>query len=196
MPVITVAVGEESKKETTKKDREKNRKNFVRAASELFQLIMAPFEKAIKTRNLIIVPHGALHKVPFSTLSDAQRYMIDKYAISVLPAASVIEHVVKKRKAEQERLVVFANPKTDYIPLEFAEIEGKTISKLFPKMKFIPEKRQRRPLPRRRLHLLISPISPLTGSLTTVSPCNLDYSWPKTRKMTATFRSMRYSEWI
>jgi CHAT domain-containing protein len=43
-----------------------------------------------------------------------------------------MEHIVKKRKAEKERLLVFANPKTEYVPLEFAEIEGRTISKLFP----------------------------------------------------------------
>jgi CHAT domain-containing protein/Tfp pilus assembly protein PilF len=132
VPVISMAVGEEYKKETTEKEREKNRQNFLRAASELYQLIIAPFEKEIKTKNLIIVPHGILHKVPFSTLTDGQRYMVDKYSISVLPAASVIEHVVQKRKAKKETLLAFANPKTDYAPLEFAEIEGKAISKLFP----------------------------------------------------------------
>ena len=132
VPVITMAIGEEYKKETPEKEREKNRQNFITAASELYQLIMAPFEKEIKTKNLIIVPHGALHKVPFSTLSDGQRYMIDKYTLSVLPAASVMDHILKKRKAEKERLLVFANPKTEYVPLEFAEIEGKTISKIFP----------------------------------------------------------------
>jgi CHAT domain-containing protein/Tfp pilus assembly protein PilF len=130
--VITFAVGEEYKKETTEKEREKNRQNFVKAASELYQLILAPLEKEIKAWNLIIVPHGVLHKVPFSTLYDGQRYLAEKYAFSVLPSASVIENVVKKRKAEKEKLLVLANPKTDYASLEFAEIEGKTISKLFP----------------------------------------------------------------
>jgi CHAT domain-containing protein len=132
-PVITLTVGDEYKKETTEKEREKNRGIFLKVASELYQLIMAPFEKEIKTKNLIIVPHGVLHKVPFSTLIDGRRYMMEKYAISILPSASVLEHVVKKRKAEKERFLAFANPKTDYAPLEFAEIEGKIISKLFPK---------------------------------------------------------------
>jgi CHAT domain-containing protein/Tfp pilus assembly protein PilF len=132
-PIITFAVGDEYKQKTTEKEREKNREKFLNVASELYQLIMAPFEKEIKTKNLIIVPHGVLHKVPFSTLIDGRRYMMEKYAISILPAASVLEHVVKKRKTEKERLLAFANPKTDFAPLEFAEIEGKIISKLFPK---------------------------------------------------------------
>ena len=131
-PVITFAVGEDFKKETTEKERENNRQNFLKAASEIYQLIMAPLEKEIKAWNLMIVPHGVLHKVPFSTLYDGQRYLAEKYAFSILPSASVIEYVVKKRKAEKETLLVLANPKTDYASLEFAEIEGKIISKLFP----------------------------------------------------------------
>lgn len=131
-PVITLGVGDEYKKETSEREGEKNRENFVKAAVEIYRMIMAPLAKEIQTKNMIIVPHGVLHKIPFSTLTDGKKYMVDAYAISMLPAASVLEHVIKKRKVGQERALIFANPKTDYTSLEFAEIEGKTILELFP----------------------------------------------------------------
>jgi CHAT domain-containing protein len=131
-PVITLAIGDEQRKETGEREREENRKKFYEVASELYNIILAPFEKEIKTTKLIIVPHGSLHKVPFSTLNDGKRYLIDKYAISVLPSASVIEFIVKKRKTEKEKLLALVNPQTDYVPLGFAEVEGKTLSTLFP----------------------------------------------------------------
>lgn len=132
-PVITLATDDEYKKETSEVDREGNRKKFYQIATDFYNTILAPVEKDIKTEKLIIVPHGILHKVPFSTLSDGKKYLIDKYAISVLPSASVIEFIVKKRKAEKEKLIAFANPQTEYVPLGFAEVEGKTLSTLFPK---------------------------------------------------------------
>jgi len=128
---MTLAVRSEEKKETSGREAEKSGGKFAKGVSEFYELIIAPFEKEIKTKNLIVVPHGVLHKVPFSALTDGQKYMVDKYAISFLPAASLMEHVVKKRKTEKDSLLVFANPKTDSTPLDFAEAEGKAISKMF-----------------------------------------------------------------
>jgi tetratricopeptide (TPR) repeat protein len=131
VPLMPPAVGDEDKKNASERETEKPSSKLARGASEFYNLILAPLEKNIKTKHLIIVPHGALHKIPFSALNDGQNYLIDKYSISVLPAASLIEHVIKKRKAEKESLLVFANPKTDSPPLNFAEAEGKTVSKMF-----------------------------------------------------------------
>lgn len=131
-PVIIFSTGDEDKKETTEKEREENRERFYHLASDLYNSIMTPFEKDIRTDKLIIVPHGVLHRVPFSTLTDGKRFLVDKYAISVLPAASVAEFIVKKRKPNKEKLLALANPQTDYVPLGFAEVEGKVLSTLFP----------------------------------------------------------------
>ncbi|MEW6600673.1 MAG: CHAT domain-containing protein [Nitrospirota bacterium] len=130
-PVITLAVGEGHKKETTKKEREENMHNFVREAAEIYDLILSPVVKDIKTEQLVIVPHGVLHKVPFSAFNDGEKYMVEKYALSVLPSASVMEFIADKRKAHKDSLLVFANPMTDYVPLGFAESEGEAIAKLF-----------------------------------------------------------------
>jgi len=90
-------------------------------------------EDGIRTKRLIVVPHGALHKVPFAALNDGKQFMVDKYALSVAPSSTVLEYVVKKRNRNRGRFLAFANPNTDYVPLGFAEIEVNNISGLFSK---------------------------------------------------------------
>ncbi len=130
-PVITLTSDETYKIETGKQERELNRKKFYKAAYDFYNLIIAPVVRDIKTENLIIVPHGVLHKVPFAALTDGNNCLIDKYNLSILPASSVIEYVVKKRNPNQKKLLAFANPVTDYVPLGFSEIEVNNIAKLF-----------------------------------------------------------------
>jgi CHAT domain-containing protein len=71
--------------------------------------------------------------VPFSTLNDGEQFILDKYVISVVPSLSVIEYVAKKRNQNQGRFLAFANPETDYTPLDFAEIEVNNIGEFFSK---------------------------------------------------------------
>ncbi len=129
---IMVYVPSDEQKEITQAERERNRRRFSQSVQDFYKDMLSPIEKDIKTKNLIIVPHGVLHKVPFAALSDGTQYMADKYALTILPAASVVEYVVKKRKAAKSTILIMANPKTDYVPLDFAEVEGENISKLFP----------------------------------------------------------------
>jgi len=129
-PVIVYAGREE--KETGEGEREENRKRFQSLSKELYEALLAPVSNDIKAKNLIVVPHGVLHKVPFGALTDGSKYVIDRYTISVLPSASVLEYVVKKRKEAKEKALVFANPKTEHMPLGFAEAEGRMLESLFP----------------------------------------------------------------
>jgi CHAT domain-containing protein len=118
--------------EATEKQRQENRARFAGLTVSFYKDLISPIEKDIKTSTLVVVPHGVLHKVPFAALSDGKNYLVDKYALSVLPSASVMEYVVKKRKTGKANILTLANPKTDYVPLGFAEQEGAAISKLFP----------------------------------------------------------------
>lgn len=76
--------------------------------------------------------------------------LIDRYALSVLPAASLIEHLVKKRKPRKEQLLVLANPQADYLPLGYAEVEGKAISALFPQSELYSREKATETLVKRR----------------------------------------------
>jgi CHAT domain-containing protein len=56
---------------------------------ELYDLLIAPIRSQLTAENLVIVPHSFLHYLPFHALFDGQRYMIDDFAISYAPSASI-----------------------------------------------------------------------------------------------------------
>src|ERR1041384_732006 len=57
----------------------------------LYSNIYAPLEEMINGDRLIVVPHGALHYVPFHALYDGERYLIERFEISSAPSASVLK---------------------------------------------------------------------------------------------------------
>ena len=54
--------------------------------------------------HIILVPHGMLHKLPFAALNDGERYLIERYALSVLPSASLIKLLGEKRSGAEDTL--------------------------------------------------------------------------------------------
>lgn len=56
---------------------------------ELYTQLIAPVRASLKGMHLIVVPHELLHQVPFHALCDEDRYLIDSFAISYAPSASV-----------------------------------------------------------------------------------------------------------
>jgi CHAT domain-containing protein/tetratricopeptide (TPR) repeat protein len=56
---------------------------------EIFNELLAPVWAQLRGRRLVIVPHGALHYVPFHALYDGERYVTDACAVSYAPSASI-----------------------------------------------------------------------------------------------------------
>jgi len=105
--------------------------DYITRSRELYDLLIAPVENKIKTRNLIIIPYDSMHYLPFQSLMDGEgRYLVEKYCISYLPSASVLKFVESKRSHKSETLLALGNPKTDrqdYKPLPFAEREVRDV---------------------------------------------------------------------
>lgn len=86
----------------------KNAKEDKLLASTLFKellpLDVSPYE------NMIIVPDGILHQLPFETLRENHQYLISNFNISYAPFLVFINGIQKKRKAEtiENDLMVFA----------------------------------------------------------------------------------------
>lgn len=59
--------------------------------AQLYSNIFAPLEAMISGDRLIVIPHGALHYVPFHALYDGDRYLIERFEISSVPSASVLK---------------------------------------------------------------------------------------------------------
>lgn len=86
-------------------------------------------------RNLIVVPHDALHHLPFQALWNGKAFLIEERAISYFPAASVMIEVLGANSSSKRRqIVAFGNPDlgNSELALPGAEREVQQIKAVFP----------------------------------------------------------------
>jgi CHAT domain-containing protein len=62
----------------------------------LYQELIAPIRHLLEVRRLVFVQHGLLHYVPFHALHDGASYLVDQFAISYAPSASIYAHCQTK----------------------------------------------------------------------------------------------------
>ncbi|HEX4959400.1 MAG TPA: CHAT domain-containing tetratricopeptide repeat protein [Thermoanaerobaculia bacterium] len=88
------------------------RQPATEAAGKLRADLFAPLEPYIRHRNLVIVPHGSLHYLPFGALWQPKtgRYLIQDYRLTLAPSASVLRFVLKKRNPFKGRVLVLGDP--------------------------------------------------------------------------------------
>ena len=96
--------------------------------SELYEAVFAPLEGLIGGDRLIVIPHGALHYVPFHALCDRRGYyLIDRFEISYAPSATVLKLCRDKPAAGRGRGLVafgFADHATPNIEGEIAALRA------------------------------------------------------------------------
>ena len=64
----------------------------------LHQTLIGPLAEALAPYGrLIVVPHGALHYLPFQALYDGASYLVQRYEISYLPGASMLRYCTEAR---------------------------------------------------------------------------------------------------
>lgn len=74
--------------------------------AEIYKLLLKPLENFIGEKNLVIVPHGILHYLPFHALFDGEKYLIENREISYAPSAQTFLHCLEKRKTSFKRAVL------------------------------------------------------------------------------------------
>jgi CHAT domain-containing protein/tetratricopeptide (TPR) repeat protein len=97
----------------------------------LYQYLVSPLKPYLKTPVVGIVPHGVLHYLPFSMLSDGQRYFDEEHTIFYLPSASVLPYVLRNRKGDSSLLAVAYSPPEGRDHLPYANSEVKDISNIY-----------------------------------------------------------------
>lgn len=73
------------------------------------QLIKLLAKEVASANALTIVPHGVLHYLPFDALYNGRDYLIDNKAMRMLPSASVL-NFLNKKKGPQNSILVLGNP--------------------------------------------------------------------------------------
>lgn len=100
-------------------------------SKRLHRELIEPIRAVVRGKRLTLVPHGALHYVPFAALQDAAsgRALIEDHTLRVLPSASLVGMLKTTPAAPAKRLLVVGNPTGD---LPGAESEAKAIASVFP----------------------------------------------------------------
>lgn len=96
----------------------------------LYLKLLAPFEREISGRDLVIVPAGATNYVPFHALRDAGRYVVESCEVVCSPSAAVWLHLnsrSRRRGPSNAMLMSFADEK-----IPFADREVDVLSKRLP----------------------------------------------------------------
>lgn len=76
----------------------------------LYSLLLAPLERSIGERRLAVVPHRALHYVPFHALFDGERYLIERREVCSAPSASVLRRCLQRPRYPLERALLMGVP--------------------------------------------------------------------------------------
>jgi CHAT domain-containing protein len=66
-------------------------------AQRIFDEILGKIPEFKEKRDLIVVPDGKLHLLPFSALADAGHYLLTSHRVSVIPSGTVL-HILRQRE--------------------------------------------------------------------------------------------------
>lgn len=72
----------------------------------LYDRLLKPIEAKVGPRHLIIVPHGALHYLPFQALHDGESYLIERREVSFAPSAVVLQQCLDRAKGGFEKALL------------------------------------------------------------------------------------------
>jgi CHAT domain-containing protein/tetratricopeptide (TPR) repeat protein len=99
---------------------------------QLHAWLIAPIREQIKTDEVIIVPHGLLHYLPFAALTDGQSYFGDDHLIYHLPSASALPSLRRRSRRGGTRVLSIAQSQAPGLPsLRFADEEAESVAKLY-----------------------------------------------------------------
>jgi CHAT domain-containing protein len=93
----------------------------------LYRMLIEPVEERLNEENLLIVPHGSLHLLPFPALYDGKNYLVEEYRIRFLANASSLRFLNNKGESHNNGALVVGDPRGD---LEYAREEAREVAEL------------------------------------------------------------------
>jgi CHAT domain-containing protein len=96
----------------------------------LYEQVMMPLRSLISGPEIIIIPHGSLHYVPFHALHDGRGYIADRYEFSYAPSATVLRLCRTRPRAERGGKLVALGVADEHTP-GIAE-ELRVLGKVYP----------------------------------------------------------------
>ncbi len=98
-------------------------------AVALYRRLLEPLRPEIRGDRVVFVPYGVLHYLPFTALrSPAGRWVVEDFAVSTLPSASVLRYLTDKGAGASTRALVIGNPDLGIdLNLPWAEREARMV---------------------------------------------------------------------
>lgn len=96
---------------------------------QLHDLLIRPLQLKLDERNLIVVPYGALHYLPFHALYDGDKYLIEHCEISYVPSAAILQQCLERGEPNLDRALLMG-VSDEQTPRIAHEIQ--TLSEVFP----------------------------------------------------------------
>jgi CHAT domain-containing protein/Tfp pilus assembly protein PilF len=92
----------------------------------LYKQLIGPLKPSLQDRNLIIIPQGGLHYLPFHALSDGDRYLIESCEVSYAPSAAIFQHCLRRGEHRSDRALLMgvSDEQTPRIHDEIRSISG------------------------------------------------------------------------
>jgi CHAT domain-containing protein/predicted negative regulator of RcsB-dependent stress response len=105
--------------------------NPQKALEKLHAKLVAPLVPYLKTPQVGLIPHGALHYLPFAALSDGKQYFGGKYTLFTLPSASTLRYLPGPRQAKGPALVMAQGQAEGMPVLDWVDAEARDIAQLY-----------------------------------------------------------------
>lgn len=119
----------------------KRRKQSRELGEQLHRRLLAPMQGSLAGRDLLIVPHGSLHYLPFAALHDGQRYLVQGRALRYLPTAMLLglmpsaKSPTNSSREQVAKLLILGNPDLGQAALDLpaAQEEAQALQMMFAK---------------------------------------------------------------
>jgi CHAT domain-containing protein len=92
----------------------------------LYDLLIRPLTETLQGRDVVIVPAGHLHYLPFQALHDGEHYLVESCAISQAPSATVLLKCLARERQDIESALLVGVPdeRTENIGHEIDALRG------------------------------------------------------------------------
>jgi len=108
---------------------------YLEQAQKLYDWLIRPIRPFLETNavnTLVFVPDGAIRTIPFASLHDGERFLIQDLAVAIAPGLSMVEPQALERGKARMLLNGLSEPVQGFAPLNFVTGELQNIEKSYP----------------------------------------------------------------
>ncbi len=82
-------------------------KRAQRHLGDLYDRLIRPIADRLGQRRLVIVPHRALHYLPFQALHDGRKYLIEGHEVLYAPSAVILQDCLRRERGPLNKALLF-----------------------------------------------------------------------------------------